>query len=118
VTGGVPSIEGYFARASVVMAPVRLGGGMRRKVLEAMALGKPVVTTRLGTEGLAGAPADHPVVVADAVDALAEGTVKLLVEPHTRHELGARARSFVARHHSWTAYADRLDELYDEVRRR
>ncbi|MEQ1729336.1 MAG: glycosyltransferase [Vicinamibacterales bacterium] len=115
VTGGVPSVAPYFDRASVVVAPVREGGGMRRKVLEAMSRGKPVVTTTLGTEGLARSHGPLPVAIADTVSGLVNCTAALLDDVPGRRALADRARAFVARHHGWSAYADRLDAIYAEL---
>jgi glycosyltransferase involved in cell wall biosynthesis len=116
VTGRVPLIDPFLERAAVVLAPVRLGGGMRVKVLQAMAKGKAVVTTPIGTEGLTleGAGA-LPLVVAQGSQAIATGTATLLADTGRRRALGARARDFVARHHSWSAYLERLEALYRDL---
>lgn len=115
VTGRVPSVEPYLERAAVVLVPVRLGGGMRLKVLQAMALGKAVVTTSLGAEGLAAAPGAPPLAVADGAEAIVEATVGLLHADEDRRALGERARAFVAEHHSWQAYGRRLEKMYAEL---
>jgi glycosyltransferase involved in cell wall biosynthesis len=88
---------------------------MRRKVLEAMAAGKTVVTTMLGAEGLYGSTAELPLVVEDEPLAMAQRIRLLLSEPASRRALGEKARAFVAEHHSWTAYADRQDAMYREL---
>jgi glycosyltransferase involved in cell wall biosynthesis len=118
VTGRVPDVEPFLRKAAVVVAPVRIGGGMRRKVLEAMALGKAVVTTTLGAEGLAGPLSELPVALADTADAFGEWVSRLLASDTMRRELGARARTFVAARHGWNAYAERLDAVYAELGRR
>ena len=115
VTGRVPDVTPFLQKAAVVVAPVRTGGGMRRKVLQALALGKPVVTTPLGTEGLVGPREDLPLVVADTADEFSRQLSRLLASPNQRLELGSRARAYVAAHHSWSAYADRLDAIYAEL---
>ena len=115
VTGRVPDVTPFLQKATVVVAPVRIGGGMRRKVLEALALGKPVVTTRLGAQGLVGSPADLPLVLADTAEEFSRQLSRLLASPNERRALGARARAYVAAHHSWSAYADRLDAIYREL---
>jgi polysaccharide biosynthesis protein PslH len=115
VTGAVPTVEPYLRRAAVIVAPVRSGGGMRVKVLQAMGLGKPVVTTPLGAEGLARAPGDPPVLVAADADALAAATARLLREGGERAALGKRAHTFVREHHSWTAYRQRLEAIHAEL---
>ena len=105
----------FLQTAAVVVAPVRTGGGMRRKVLEAMALGKAVVTTRLGAEGLAGPSEDLPLLLADTSGEFSNHVTRLLESLQTRQDLGARARAYVTQHHSWTAHADRLDAIYGEL---
>jgi glycosyltransferase involved in cell wall biosynthesis len=112
VTGRVPNVEAYLERASVVLAPMRMGGGMRLKVLQAMAFGKAVVTTPLGAEGLAVEDGEAPVVLGTDADELARRTADLLASSRKRRELGERARAFVARHHTWSEYAERLDAMY------
>jgi glycosyltransferase involved in cell wall biosynthesis len=115
VTGRVPTVETYLERAAVVVAPIRVGGGMRLKVLQAMALGRAVVTTPLGAQGLATETHQPPLVLASDADELAKATADLLASETERRALGQRARDFVARHHSWSAYADRLDAIHSEI---
>jgi polysaccharide biosynthesis protein PslH len=115
VTGWVPSIGTYLERAAVVLAPVRLGGGMRLKVLQAMALGKPVVTTPLGAEGLAMAGQPRSLVIVHEADGIATATLELLAADHHRRALGGRAREFIAQHHTWAAYTERLEAIYSEL---
>ena len=115
VTGRVPAVEPFLERAAVVLAPVRLGGGMRMKVLQAMALGKAVVTTPLGAEGLAPGSGSIPLQIGhDAVE-LADATLELLAAPEARLALGRRARAFVAEHLSWMSYGRRLEAIYAEL---
>ncbi len=115
VVGPVPEIEPLAARAAVVLAPVRVGGGMRMKVLHSMALGKAVVTTPRGAEGLAIDGVPPPLVVAEDADRLARATAALLADPGRRQALGRRARAFVAEHFSPPAYARRLEAIYVEL---
>jgi glycosyltransferase involved in cell wall biosynthesis len=116
VTGRVPLIEPFLERAAVVLAPVRLGGGMRVKVLQAMAKGKAVVTTPIGAKGLTLEGAGElPLVVAQGCQAIATGTATLLADVGRRRTLGAHARDFVARHHSWSAHVERLEALYRDI---
>ncbi len=112
VTGFVPDVEPFLDRAAVVVVPLRTGGGMRVKLLQALARGKAVVTTSLGAEGLA---ADAPLLVADSAPELAQAAAGLLADPQARRALGARARKFVAEHHAWTGFAERLAAIYREL---
>lgn len=114
VVGEVPVMGPYLERAAVVLAPVRTGGGMRMKVLHALAAGKAVVTTARGAEGfmLGGQP---PLVIAEGADAIAAETARLLDEPERRRALGERARRYAADHYSAGAYGRRLEAVYDEA---
>jgi polysaccharide biosynthesis protein PslH len=114
VTGAVPDLRPYLEAASVVLAPLRIGGGMRMKVLEALALGKAVVSTTRGADGLE-LTRDSPLVIADTPEAIAAATARLLADPMARATLGGRAREFAARNHSASAYAGRLERVYQEA---
>jgi glycosyltransferase involved in cell wall biosynthesis len=121
VTGAVPEIEPYFARAAVVIAPLRIGGGMRMKVLQALALGKAIVTTPRGVDGLmiGGPPPTGgqplPLVIAESAEAIAEATAALLASGETRRSLGCQARAFVIENFSADAYARRIEATYAEL---
>lgn len=114
VTGRVPEIEPYLRRAAVVVAPLRQGGGMRLKVLQAMSARKAVVTTPLGAEGIAE-DISSPLVIASSAQELAHRTVELLSNQSMRAELGARAREFTLIRYSWESYLERLEETYAEA---
>ena len=112
VTGPVPEIEPWLERASVVLAPLRIGGGMRMKVLHSMAMGKAVVTTPRGAEGLEIEGQHPPLVVADDADAVATSVAALLADSERRRKLGAEAREFVLEHFSPEAHVRRLEGIY------
>jgi glycosyltransferase involved in cell wall biosynthesis len=116
VVADAPSIEDHLAQAAAVMAPVRSGGGMRIKVLEALARGKAVVTTTRGAEGYTGFEPEPPFAVADDPEAIASATATLLADTARRRELGSRAREFALRHYSPSAWAARLETVYAEAR--
>jgi glycosyltransferase involved in cell wall biosynthesis len=111
VHGWVPAIEPALARAAVIAAPVRVGGGQRMKVLQAMAMAKAIVTTPRGADGVLfdGEP---PLAIADGAEAIAERIVDLLAAPARRRALGARARATAEAHHDAAAYAARLESAY------
>jgi glycosyltransferase involved in cell wall biosynthesis len=113
VPGYVKDADAFLGEAAVVLAPVREGGGMRMKVLHAMALERAVVTTPLGAEGLG---AGAPVVVAEDDEGLARETARLLADDAARRALAVRARAHVERHHTPRSYADRLEALCAEAR--
>jgi glycosyltransferase involved in cell wall biosynthesis len=116
VVPDAPSVQPHLEAAAVVMAPVRTGGGMRMKVLEAMAAGKAVVTTPRGTEGYAGFAEEPPLAVAESEAEIAAVTASLLEDGEGRRQLGERARGFAERHHSPEAWAGRLTAVYEEAR--
>jgi glycosyltransferase involved in cell wall biosynthesis len=115
VTGPVERIEPYLERAAVVVAPLRIGGGMRMKVLHSMGMGKAVVTTPRGAEGLTHGDEETPLVIAASADEIASAVASLLSDPARRYELGRRARSYVSRHFSAQAYAERIEAIYAEM---
>jgi polysaccharide biosynthesis protein PslH len=111
-----PSVEPHLEDAAVVLAPVRTGGGMRMKVLQAMAAGKAVVTTSRGREGYTGFGEEPPLLVADDAAGIAAAAVALLEDVERRRQLGEWARDFAERHHSPDAWAERLTAVYEEAR--
>jgi glycosyltransferase involved in cell wall biosynthesis len=115
VTGRVSEIEPYLERASVILAPLRIGGGQRMKVLQGMALGKAVVTTPRGAQGLSIAQIAPPLAIASNAEAFAEATSHLLKNTAARRKLGQQARAFVEQHYSQAAYAERLEAVYAEL---
>lgn len=114
VIADAPSVRPHLEAASVVLAPVRTGGGMRMKVLHALAVGKPVVATTRGAEGYAGA-GQAPLIVADDAATIAKATVELLADPERRRELGKQGRTFAIERHGPAAWATRLEAVYEEA---
>jgi sugar transferase (PEP-CTERM/EpsH1 system associated) len=102
VTGMVPSIQPYLAAASVAIVPLLVGSGTRLKILEALAAGKALVTTRLGCEGIAITPGVEA-LVADEPGAFAAAVVELLGDARRRADLGAAGRALVERQYGWDA---------------
>jgi glycosyltransferase involved in cell wall biosynthesis len=88
---------------------------MRLKVLQAMALGKAVVTTPVGAEGLIVTAELPPVAIANDPEGIANATLELLAANNHRRALGQRARAFITKHHSWSTYAQRLEAIYAEL---
>jgi glycosyltransferase involved in cell wall biosynthesis len=115
ILGEVRDAEALMRRSAVIIAPVRTGGGMRMKVLSAMSLGKPVVTTTRGSYGLVTTDGALPLVIADDAAGLARHTAELLADSAARDRLGTAARRFVAVHHSPQAYARRLEAIAAEA---
>lgn len=114
VTGAVEDLRPYLERASVVIAPLRLGGGTRLKILEAMAMGKAVVSTTLGAEGLDVVP-ERDLLVGDAPERFADQTRALLEDPVRAARIGQSSRRVVTSRYGWTASTSRLSAFYGEV---
>jgi sugar transferase (PEP-CTERM/EpsH1 system associated) len=111
LTGWVEDVRPYIADAAVYVAPLRMGGGTRLKLLEAMAMGKPVVTTRLGAEGYPVSDG-RELILADAPVDFAHAVVALLNSPANRAELGQVARGFVERRYDWRVIVPCMEQVY------
>jgi sugar transferase (PEP-CTERM/EpsH1 system associated) len=111
LTGWVEDARPYIAQAAVYVAPLRIGGGTRLKLLEAMAMGKPVVATRLGAEGYPVADG-RELLLADTPADFAAAVVALLRAPERRVELGRVARAFVEQQYDWRAIVPRVEAVY------
>jgi glycosyltransferase involved in cell wall biosynthesis len=116
VTGAVASVVPHLDRATVVVAPIEIGGGVRVKVLEALAGGKAVVASSRAAEGISAQPGSE-LIVADGNESIAAAIVRLLIDDRSRRQLAERANSWALRELSWSAMADRYDELYDRIAR-
>jgi len=103
------------AAAWVYVVPVRMGGGVRFKALEAMAAGVPLVATSLGAAGTGAVDGEHA-LIADGAEALAKAIVRLLQRPDERARLAASARALAVARHDWQRIAPRLLEAYDVLR--
>src|SRR4029077_2147007 len=108
VTGTVPDVRPFMRRAAVHVVPLRIGGGTRLKIFEAMAMGQAVVSTTIGAEGLPITHGEHA-LIADGPRALADAVVSLLRDERRRHALSAAARQLVVEHYDWSVAADVLD---------
>lgn len=122
VTGAVRDLRPYMERAAVFVAPLRFASGTQNKVLEAMAMELPVVTTSICTRGLQGSGTERPpVVVADKPAAFADAVVSLLQDGAARARLARQGRDYVSRQFSWGSSGARLEqvclEAADEGRR-
>lgn len=108
VTGEVADVRGWIAAASVVVAPLKLARGVQNKVLEAMAMARPVVASQAAAEGI-----DHAdtIRIGETADAIAAAVIELLQHPTAADCLGAAARAQVQARYSWAARLAPLDAL-------
>lgn len=111
VTGRVASVAPYLDRAAVVVAPVRLGGGMRVKVLDALGAGKALVATPLGVSGLAIDDGVHA-LVREGTAPLGQAIATLLRDPDRRRAVATSARTWAEGNASWDATADAYERVY------
>ena len=114
VTGTVPDVRPFYARASVCVAPLRMGRGVQNKVLQAMAMGLPVVASGVAQRGLEAKAGTHLHVEDDPV-AFADRVVALLTSPPARAAMGRQGRAFVEAHHAWDASCARLESMLSDA---
>jgi glycosyltransferase involved in cell wall biosynthesis len=114
VVGYVDDVRAHIARAAVTVVPLRIGGGTRLKVLEAMALGKAIVSTPLGAEGIDVTPEENILLAPDAAG-LARQIDRALGDPALSSRLGSEARRLAVERYSWRASADRLVRFYEQL---
>ncbi len=114
VTGYVTDVRDYLNRATIFVAPLRLGAGIKNKVLEALALECAVVATSLSIDGIA-ALNDNELLIADSDDQIVDATLQLLNDPARRERLGKSGRELIAARYSWAQVAQRYEDVYTEV---
>jgi sugar transferase (PEP-CTERM/EpsH1 system associated) len=114
ITGFVPDIRPYIAGADVYIVPLRIGGGTRLKVLEALAMGKAIVSTTVGCEGI-GLRSGQEALLADTPQDFAAAVLTLLTDKEQRQALAAAARQIAATHYDWQRIVPRLEALYADT---
>jgi polysaccharide biosynthesis protein PslH len=114
LTGFVADLRPHLASAAAVVVPLRLGGGTRLKIVEAMAMGKPVVSTTLGAEGIEALPG-RDILIADEPQNFATSVVRLLEDPQLSARVGRSARRLAVECYSWRTVGLTLDRFFREV---
>ena len=114
VTGRVPEIKPYFAEATVFVVPLRIGSGTRLKILEALAMGKAIVSTTVGAEGLDLKDGEE-IFIADEPIAFADAVTRLLTDLSRRRSIGENGRARVERDYDWRRIAEKLHTLYESL---
>lgn len=112
--GEVADVRPYLDRASVIVVPLRIGGGSRLKILEALAAGKAVVSTSIGAEGL-GLTSGREMRIADSSDDFASQVSELLASKETRRRLGAAGRKRVVEQYGWDGISRVLEGVWQKV---
>jgi sugar transferase (PEP-CTERM/EpsH1 system associated) len=116
VVGEVPDTRPYILGAAAYVLPMRIGGGSRLKLLEALALGVPIVSTSMGAEGLIGLRHAEQVLLADTPQAMAAAIGQILATPTLAQQLGTAARQFAVQHYDWRAITPLLERVYAAAR--
>jgi glycosyltransferase involved in cell wall biosynthesis len=114
VTGPVADVRPFIAAATIYVCPLRVGGGTRLKVLDALAMGKALVATKLSVEGLSLAPEVHYLEAETPLDFLRQ-IRRLELDPHLRHRLGRAGRELVEQRYAWQVIGMELDRAYREA---
>ncbi|HEY79774.1 MAG TPA: glycosyltransferase [Caldilineae bacterium] len=114
VTGEVPDVRPYIVQADVYVAPLLAGGGTRFKILEALVLAKPVVSTTLGADGIPVVDGEH-LALADAPDVFARRVAELLAHEAKARAMGRRGRAFVAAQFDWSVIIPRMESLFQAL---
>lgn len=110
VTGFVEDIRPYYHMADICVVPLRLARGIQNKILEAMAMGKAVVTTAKAAEGIAAKPGEH-LVVEDTPNGFAHAVKVLIKNRETAKKIGSNARKFVIENHNWSKNMEKFEDL-------
>lgn len=114
VTGRVPEIKPYFAEATVFVVPLRIGSGTRLKILEALAMGKAIVSTTVGAEGLDLKDGEE-IFIADEPIAFADAVTRLLTDASLRRRIGENGRARVEQDYDWRSIGQKLHTLYTKI---
>jgi sugar transferase (PEP-CTERM/EpsH1 system associated) len=113
VTGTVDDVRPYVAEAAVYVVPLRVGGGTRLKIYEALAMGKAVVSTAIGAEGLPLVPGEHFLRADEPAD-FADAVVSLIQDPARRRSLGQAGRRLVEERYAWSRVAREFEARCEE----
>lgn len=116
VLGFVPDVRPIVQRASVFIAPIRVGSGTKIKVLNAMAQAKAVVATTTAAEGIDVARGEN-ILIADGPEEFGEKIVYLLSHEEIAKEIGARARKLIEKKYSWDVISENIHRIYENCKR-
>ncbi|HGE72140.1 TPA: glycosyltransferase, partial [Candidatus Poribacteria bacterium] len=111
VTGLVDDVRSYMSQSAVFVVPLRIGGGTRLKILQALAMKKAVVSTSIGCEGLGLKHNEHLLISDDPIE-FAKSVTLLIKDRELRYGLGEKGRKLVEDQYDWKAISMKLDALY------
>jgi sugar transferase (PEP-CTERM/EpsH1 system associated) len=112
VTGSVPDVRPFATRAALTVAPLRIARGTQNKILEAMAMGVPVVTTTVAAGGVDALPGEH-LLTADAPDQTCAAILRVMGDSNERARLAKAGRARMLSHHAWPSSMKRLDAIVE-----
>lgn len=117
VLGFVDDVRPTIARAAVYVVPIRVGGGTRLKILDAMAMGKAIVSHPIGAEGL-DVTDGKDIVIAEEPELFAKRVVELVRDVKSRQLISAQARKSVVEKYSWSTIIPKMEQFYQEIAKR
>ncbi len=112
--GPVEDVRPYLREAAVFVAPVRLGSGMKGKVLEALAMAKPMVATSVAAGGIPVVSGEH-LIIADDPQSFADGVIRLFRDPDLREKVARNGQDLVRENFGWKKKADEMDQIYQQI---
>ena len=112
VTGSVPDVRPYVRRAALMVAPLNIARGTQNKILEAMAMGVPVVTSRIAAGGVDASAPEH-FLVASTPDEYAAAILRIVEDAAERSRLAVAGRERMLSHHGWARSMQRLDGIIE-----
>jgi polysaccharide biosynthesis protein PslH len=114
ITGWVEDVRPYLAKGAVCIVPLRIGGGTRLKIYEAMAMGKAVISTTIGAEGLPVQNREN-VLIADGEQNFSRACIELLGNPALRNQIGSTGRKLVCAKYGWPTIAEAFSGVLEKV---
>ena len=115
ITGTVDDVRPYIAESSLYVVPLRVGGGSRLKILEALSMQKPVLSTTVGAEGLDVRDGVH-LLLRDKPQDLAATAIEMLSAPQRFAHLGVSGRDLIIKHYTWDAIAKVMEDVWRQAR--
>lgn len=114
ITGYVNDIRPYLEKAMVYVSPLRMGSGIKNKILEAMAMSKPIVSTSIGCGGVE-VEADKNIIIEDQPEKFAKAVIALLKDKEKRQWLGINGRRLIQEQYDWKSRSQNLEEIFIDV---
>ena len=111
ITGTVDDVRPYYSNALALIVPLRVGGGTRLKILEAMAMGVPVISTTIGAEGIAVTDG-HNILLADSAKQMLAALDRIVSQPGLHRDLAEAGRRLVSENYDWTSIGNRLYDIH------